>query len=230
MNGYGASADDNEGDSSDDVNGPNNNASGIVARGADGRSVSSTLHDRTSRATASGGTPALTIGAGTGGAARGQAASSASRRPGSSQSQHQHHHHQHRHEGLGGAGGGGSSPPSARETFLNYFFGQNGPGPMPGAGGLASGMGSERSHNPTLGMGSSSHHHRGGGSGGMGMGVVPTGRDLFGSDTSVTSGIMAGKRGLDGSNAAYDMKSLGKHIEAVSLRSPQLLFVCFSFC
>lgn len=27
---------------------------------------------------------------------------------------------------------------------------------------------------------------------------------------------MAGKRGLDGGNAAYDMKSLGKHIEAVS--------------
>lgn len=27
---------------------------------------------------------------------------------------------------------------------------------------------------------------------------------------------MAGKRTLDGNNAAYDMRSLGKHIEAVS--------------
>jgi len=29
---------------------------------------------------------------------------------------------------------------------------------------------------------------------------------------------MAGKRTLDGSNAAYDMRSLGKHIEAVSAK------------
>jgi dynamin 1-like protein len=29
-------------------------------------------------------------------------------------------------------------------------------------------------------------------------------------------GLMAGKRSLDGNNAAYDMKSLGKHIEAVN--------------
>jgi hypothetical protein len=28
---------------------------------------------------------------------------------------------------------------------------------------------------------------------------------------------MAGKRTLDGNNAAFDMKSLGKHIEAVSV-------------
>jgi dynamin 1-like protein len=30
---------------------------------------------------------------------------------------------------------------------------------------------------------------------------------------------MAGKRSLDGNNAAFDMKSLGKHIEAVSVLS-----------
>jgi len=29
------------------------------------------------------------------------------------------------------------------------------------------------------------------------------------------SGLMAGKRSLDGNNAAFDMKSLGKHIEAI---------------
>ncbi|KAJ3558701.1 hypothetical protein NM688_g758 [Phlebia brevispora] len=33
---------------------------------------------------------------------------------------------------------------------------------------------------------------------------------------------MAGKRGLEGNNAAFDMKSLGKHIEAVSEGGPQL--------
>lgn len=31
---------------------------------------------------------------------------------------------------------------------------------------------------------------------------------------------MAGKRTLDGSSAAYDMRSLGKHIEAVSIEHP----------
>lgn len=40
------------------------------------------------------------------------------------------------------------------------------------------------------------------------------GRDLYGSDSSLQSGLMAGKR-LEGSDAAFDMKSLGKHIEAV---------------
>lgn len=35
------------------------------------------------------------------------------------------------------------------------------------------------------------------------------------SDNSLNSGLMAGKRNLDGNNAAFDMKSLGKHIEAV---------------
>jgi dynamin 1-like protein len=44
--------------------------------------------------------------------------------------------------------------------------------------------------------------------------IVSTGRDLSGPDSSVHSGLMAGKR--DGSSAAFDMKSLGKHIEAVS--------------
>jgi dynamin 1-like protein len=39
------------------------------------------------------------------------------------------------------------------------------------------------------------------------------------SETSMPSGLMAGKRSLDGNNAAFDMKSLGKHIEAVSRRT-----------
>ena len=76
----------------------------------------------------------------------------------------------------------------AKETFLNYFFGQNGPGPLQGATADRAGA----------------------------LGPIVTGRDVTGADPSLEAGIMAGKRGLD-SNAAYDMKSLGKHIEAVSL-------------
>lgn len=57
---------------------------------------------------------------------------------------------------------------------------------------------------------------------GMGMGgggIVPVGRDVSGVESGMTSGLMAGKRSIDGNNAAYDMKSLGKHIEAVSYTS-----------
>lgn len=46
--------------------------------------------------------------------------------------------------------------------------------------------------------------------------IVPVGRDVFGADSGLSGGLMAGKRGMDGSSAAYDMKSLGRHIEAVS--------------
>ncbi|KAI6149620.1 Dynamin central region-domain-containing protein [Pisolithus tinctorius] len=83
----------------------------------------------------------------------------------------------------------GTSPNSTRETFLNYFFGQNGPGPLAGSS-------VERSH----------------------AGSVPltTGRDVSGADVPGPTGILAPKRSLDGNNAAFDMKSLGKHIEAVS--------------
>jgi dynamin 1-like protein len=47
--------------------------------------------------------------------------------------------------------------------------------------------------------------------------IVPFGRDVSEGETSLTSGLMAGKRGIVNNNAAYDMKSLGKHIEAVSV-------------
>ena len=46
---------------------------------------------------------------------------------------------------------------------------------------------------------------------------MPTGRDVSNADTPGPTGLMAGKRTLDGNNAAYDMRSLGKHIEAVSI-------------
>ena len=53
---------------------------------------------------------------------------------------------------------------------------------------------------------------------------VPIGRDISGTETSMSSGLMAGKRTLDGNNAAFDMKSLGKHIEAVSCISSHHAF------
>lgn len=87
------------------------------------------------------------------------------------------------------AAGSGTSPHTARDTFLNYFFGQNGPGPLAGSS-------IERSH--------------------AGLAPVPTGRDVSGVDTPGPAGILAPKRSLDGNSAAFDMKSLGKHIEAVS--------------
>lgn len=149
--------------------------------GRDARSVSSTLHDR-SRMSGPGNTVVSNNK--------------------SSTSRHHNAHNPHRpHSAMAqtSVGGSGSSPPSARETFLNYFFGQNGPGPM-------SGSNVDRSHNP-------SQQHSGGNNT---QSIVPIGRDTTGADLSMSSGILAGKRNLDGNNAAFDMKSLGKHIEAVS--------------
>jgi hypothetical protein len=49
---------------------------------------------------------------------------------------------------------------------------------------------------------------------GVADGVAASGRDVSGgADGVFRSGLLAGKH--DGNNAAYDMKSLGKHIEAV---------------
>ncbi|KIM90252.1 hypothetical protein PILCRDRAFT_59903 [Piloderma croceum F 1598] len=157
----GPMAEDDDDSSAEDVGGAN----GVLR---DGRSVSSTVHDRSRTSTTA--APAGTV---------------------TKQSSRHHHSQQsHRHsithpqpvESTKG------SPPNARETFLNYFFGQNGPGPIAGSS-------MERSHGP---------QH------------IPIGRDMSGTDGSMPGGLMAGKRSLDGNNAAYDMKSLGKHIEAVS--------------
>jgi len=136
INGRGRTPEDDE-DSSDETN----NTNGIFPP-RDGRAVSSTLHDR-SRTSASATTP--TTGVGTGALTK--------------QTSSRHHHSQHQphrpHSALGThAGGSGSSPPSARETFLNYFFGQNGPGPIAGSS-------VDRSHDT-----------RGGGSN-MGQSIVP---------------------------------------------------------
>ena len=109
----------------------------------------------------------------------------------------------------------GSSPPggSARETFLNYFFGQNGPGPIAGSSVDRTSAHTHPGHH-------SGSQQAGPGYAGMSAAepthIVPVGRDMsVGENTLMTSGLLAGKRGMDGNNAAYDMKSLGRHIEAV---------------
>lgn len=151
---------DEDEDTSEEANGVN----GAVSR--DGRSVSSTVHDR-ARTVAS--------------------PNDVQRMPGSPKLHHHHHHGTVRsHSAQPGAGGAGQG--TAKETFLNYFFGQNGPGPISGAT-------AERAS--------------------TNAGVTLIGRDVNGSDPALNSGLMAGKRSIEGNNAAFDMKSLGKHIEAV---------------
>ncbi|KAG6334899.1 hypothetical protein ID866_4193 [Astraeus odoratus] len=151
-------------DGDDSANEEPAGANGVPTR--DGRSVSSTLHDR-SRPTSS------TVPAAT--------SSGKTKHPRHSSVLPTSHSH--------GPAAPGTSPHTARETFLNYFFGQNGPGPLAGSS-------VERSH--------------------TGLAPVPTGRDTSGADTPGPTGILAPKRPLDGNSAAFDMKSLGKHIEAVS--------------
>ncbi|KAG6917098.1 hypothetical protein DXG01_003918 [Tephrocybe rancida] len=157
----------------------------------DSRSVSSTVHDRSrSSISASTTTSAMAMGMGT-----------VTKR---SSSRHRHHTQTQRNQpqpqsAFGGPQPNGSgSSPTARETFLNYFFGQNGPGPIAGSS-------VERNHH-TTGQNN----------------IVPVGRDISGTETTLSQGLMAGKRGIDGNNAAYDMRSLGKHIEAVSSEGSNL--------
>ena len=67
------------------------------------------------------------------------------------------------------------------------------------------------------------HGHSTAGTGGQ-QGIVPVGRDVSGIENTTANNIVmssgltgSGRRGDGyGSSAAYDMKSLGKHIEAVS--------------
>ncbi|KAF8909264.1 Dynamin central region-domain-containing protein [Gymnopilus junonius] len=116
-----------------------------------------------------------------------------------------------------------SSPPggSAKETFLNYFFGQNGPGPIAGSS-VERAVHGHGTHGHS-GHGASAHGGVGASVEGGANHIVPIGRDVSGGESSaLTSGLLAGKRGLDVNNAAYDMKSLGRHIEAVPSDGGQL--------
>ncbi|KAI0091428.1 Dynamin central region-domain-containing protein [Irpex rosettiformis] len=142
------------------------------ARSVNNRSVSGSQHER-ARTTTS--VPSAAVPA---------------RRPTSPKA---HHHHHHKQEPQPPAGSS-----VAKETFLTYFFGQNGTGPLSGAS-------IERASNTTD------------------TSISAVGREVPGnSDLALRSGLMAGPRGIEGSNAAFDMKSLGKHIEAASDGGPQL--------
>jgi dynamin 1-like protein len=193
VNGNNPVPEDEEETLSDDTTGAND-----IFPPRDGRSVSSTLHDRSrsnaSLAVPTSKPPATAVGA------VAKRSSSKSRMPRASHGGERIHQPRPPPPGFGRGENmsRGSSPPagSARETFLNYFFGQNGPGPIAG-----SSIAHQHGHH---GHGSSEGH------------FVPVGRDVSGAETSMSSGLMAGNRGIDGNNAAYDMKSLGRHIEAVS--------------
>ena len=126
----------------------------------------------------------------------------------SASKQRSHHHKDHRATSNTGHHQNGSvstssSPHTARETFLNYFFGQNGPGPVSGSSMERSSHQGGAHHSVVDALHQQQPFH-------------PVGRDISGAEPAVSSGLMAGKRQIDGNNAAYDMKSLGKHIEAVS--------------
>ena len=142
-----------------------------VGRGSDSRSVTSVTHDRT-RSTPAG--PSSVTGS--------------IRRPSSPKVPHHHHRHPGQPAGSN----------QAKESFLNYFFGQNGPGPLAGAS-VDRAMATQGATT-----------------------ITPIGRDMSGGESAVKGGLLAGKRPLEGvnagSSAAFDMKSLGKHIEAVSPR------------
>jgi dynamin 1-like protein len=95
------------------------------------------------------------------------------------------------------------SPHTTRDSFLTYFFGQNGPGPIGASSAVsAASVVSAAGSGSAYGVGSG------------GDGVPASGRDVSGgADIVLRSGLLVGKH--DGNSAAYDMKSLGKHIEAV---------------
>lgn len=106
---------------------------------------------------------------------------------------HRTHGHQHQHQHHS------SQPAQAKETFLNFFFGGQGPASAP-----SSVMSTPPSFRP-----------RGSRSGAAGMGA---GAGMVGDVDELALDQDPGK------SAAMDMKSLGKHIDAVryfsSLRSP----------
>jgi len=168
-----------------------------------GRSVSNTIHDR-SRLTSTSAPPVNGGLSTTVGRHHQSQQSQPTRNSASSiSSQHRHHHHNSARRSDGDRiSSTSSSTSTAKESFLNYFFGQNGPGPVAGAN--------------ITNMPSEVHGHliRGGGA---------VGRDVSGPDLNAFMRTRNGPTG-DGSDAAFDMKSLGKHIEAVSLNFPSFPF------
>ncbi|THH07961.1 hypothetical protein EW145_g3026 [Phellinidium pouzarii] len=168
INGFSA-ADENEEEASNDSSTPMST-----------RSVSSTIHDR-SKVVSS---------------APGQTSSSASHSRQTRVTHHQHHTINNDGRQVSSSRADGVNSQSARDTFLNYFFGQQENGSaMPG------------------GAPGDVHPGSSGLSAAMASGVTPSARDM--QQSAAPTGLMAGKLGPDGNSAAFDMKSLGKHIEAI---------------
>jgi dynamin 1-like protein len=123
------------------------------------------------------------------------------------------HHHHHRHSNTTSPATTSNpqrpNPPqflnqppnTTKESFLNYFFGQGqgqGTNSMGGAASSAAVAGTTLSSTALMGSTSTSE-------------VKPDE-----PDDGMSSGLLAPRRGLDGNTAAFDMRSLEKHIEAVS--------------
>ena len=168
------------------------------AHSKDGRSVSSTIHDR-AKASSTTNLPNQ--------ASRNNNNNTGVNHNAIARANNVKAHHRRASSQSRGSGSGSStsSTHTARETFMNYFFGQNGPPPnsapssaMPG-GPPISGSGAAQ---PNV--------------------TQPSGRELAQSPAPMM-GLIAGRR-PDGSNAAFDMKSLGKHIEAVSSQTHSIFF------
>jgi len=179
-----------EEDDSDSVNTP------MTPR--DGRSTSTSVRDR-SRLSSASGTDLPSSSAGATSTAR-----TRSRPP-----QHRTHHPQGTSRpasaSAGTLVGGGAS--QAKETFLGYFFGaQNGAQPngmgAHGHDSFGAGLGGGHGANASASLSAAA----------VG-GVSHIGREL--AQSPPLAGLMAGKLGPDGNSAAFDMKSLGKHIEAL---------------
>ena len=186
---------DDDGESNTSSVTTENILSGMNGGTTSGRSVSNTLHDRSRLMNTS--APSVNGGSTTAGRHQHSHQSQSTRNSASSTSSRHHHHHSSSRRGDGERiSSTSSSTSTAKESFLNYFFGQNGPGPVSGAN--------------ITNMPNEVHGHlnRIGGA---------VGRDVSGPDP-ITNAFMRPRNGPtgDGSDAAFDMKSLGRHIEAVS--------------
>ncbi|KAJ1036254.1 hypothetical protein NDA18_000119 [Ustilago nuda] len=98
------------------------------------------------------------------------------------------------------ANGGGNSSGGAKDTFLNYFFGGASGLPIGGVG-PASGLGGYHAPAP--------HTHQ------------PRLAEYSHSARQHKPNAMSGRNGLEGNSAAYDMKSLDKHLEATPISSDE---------
>ncbi|KAG9024653.1 Dynamin- GTPase protein [Tulasnella sp. JGI-2019a] len=185
----GGDADDDENDSEDHKAVTPNGA--LSSGRNDPRSVSSTVYDRPKAVNNS--AAGMNGGSGT----------SAS----TPTNHHQHSgtshnpRHKRRSSSHGGGNAPGSSPQNTKETFLNYFFGGGGGGGNMLAGGAAA-QGSAALYGTRTGKDS------------VGKDFVTT-QDTGRESVPSVPPFGSSSRRMEANSAAYDMKSLSKHIEAI---------------